>query len=66
MPNMNAKAAEITDPFELLDRVEYRERRMHEKLDEHLDDPRKFVSMMAGYNSADLRQLRSLISDGRE
>lgn len=60
MPNMSAKAAEIDDPSELLERVIYRNARMLDRLAEK-DDPVTFVRLMAGYNRTDLRRLADLL-----
>ncbi len=43
MPNMSAKATELSDPVDLLARIAYRNERMKTKLAEK-DDPVAFVS----------------------
>jgi hypothetical protein len=60
MPNMSSKAAEIDDPFELLERVIYRNARMLDRLGDK-DDPVAFVRLMAGHNRTDLRRLAELL-----
>ncbi len=60
MPNMSAKAAEIDDPSELLERVVYRNARMLDRLGDK-DDPVAFVRLMAGHNRTDLRRLAELL-----
>lgn len=60
MPNMSAKAAEIEDPGELLERVVYPNARLLERLGDK-DDPVAFVRLMAGHNKTDLRRLAQLL-----
>lgn len=60
MPNMSVKASELTDPAELLARVMYRNDRMKTKLSEK-DDPVAFITLMAGYNTTDLRRLAEVL-----
>lgn len=60
MPNMSAKAAEIDDSCELLERVVYRNARMLDRLSDK-DDPVAFVRLMAGHNRTDLRRLAELL-----
>jgi hypothetical protein len=60
MPKMNAKAAEIDDPGEMLERIAYRNARLLDRLAEK-DDPVAFVRLMAGHNRTDLRRLAELL-----
>lgn len=60
MPNMSAKASEVDDPRELLERIVYRNARMLDRLDQK-DDPVAFVRLMAGHNRTDLRRLAALL-----
>jgi hypothetical protein len=60
MPNMSAKAADLNDPCEMLERIIYRNARMLDRLDEK-DDPVAFVRLMAGHNRTDLRRLAELL-----
>jgi hypothetical protein len=60
MPNMNAKAADLTEPTELLERVIYRNARMLDRLSDK-EDPVGFVRLMAGHNRTDLRRLAELL-----
>ena len=60
--NMSAKAAEITDPLELLERIIYRNDRLIERMPRHADQP-GFARMMASRTRSDLRRLRELLSD---
>ena len=61
MPNMSAKAAEINEPCEMLERIVYRNARMLDRLGDK-DDPVAFVRLMAGHNRTDLRRLAELMS----
>lgn len=61
MPNMNAKASEITNPKELIERVAYRTERLLDKLGEK-DDPVAFVRLMAGHNKTDLGRALQLLA----
>jgi hypothetical protein len=60
MPNMSAKASEIEDPREMLERIVYRNARMLDRLGDK-DDPVAFVRLMAGHNRTDLRRLAELL-----
>jgi hypothetical protein len=60
MPNMSAKAANIDDPCEMVERIVYRNARMLDRL-EAKDDPVAFVRLMAGHNRTDLRRLAQLM-----
>ena len=60
MPKMSAKATDLKDPTELLERVIYRNARMLDRLTDK-DDPVAFVRLMAGHNRTDLRRLAELL-----
>ena len=60
MPNMNAKAADLEDPGELIKRIAYRNKRIATKLPEK-DDPVAFIRLMSGHNGTDLRRLALLM-----
>lgn len=60
MPNMSAKASEVEDPREMLERIVYRNARMLDRLADK-DDPVAFVRLMAGHNRTDLRRLAELL-----
>jgi hypothetical protein len=60
MPNMSAKASDIHDPPELLERIIYRNARMLDRLEDK-DDPVAFARLMAGHNRTDLRRLAELL-----
>jgi hypothetical protein len=60
MPNMSAKAVDVNDPCEMLERIVYRNARMLDRLGEK-DDPVAFVRLMAGHNRTDLRRLAELL-----
>ena len=60
MPNMRAKASDINDPGEMLERIIYRNARMLDRLGDK-DDPVAFVRLMAGHNRTDLRRLAALL-----
>ena len=60
MPNMRAKAADIQDPGDLLQRIVYRNNRMLTRLDDK-DDPVAFVKLMGGHNKTDLRRLAEIL-----
>ena len=57
---MSAKASEIEDPCEMLERIVYRNARMLDRLGEK-DDSVAFVRLMAGHNRTDLRRLAELL-----
>lgn len=60
--DMSSKAAEITDPLVLLERIIYRNDRMVERM--HLHTLRRgFVRMMASRTRSDLRRLRELLCE---
>jgi hypothetical protein len=60
MPDMSSKAADMTDPGELLKRIAYRNGRMLDRLSDK-DDPVSFVRLMGGHNRTDLRRLAELL-----
>ena len=60
MPDMSSKAADMTDPGELLKRIVYRNGRMLDRLGDK-DDPVAFVRLMGGHNKTDLRRLAELL-----
>ena len=60
MPNMRAKASDIDEPCEMLERIIYRNARMLDRLGDK-EDPVKFVRLMAGHNRTDLRRLAELL-----
>jgi len=57
---MSSKAADMTDPAALLERIAYRNDRMLDRLAEK-DDPVAFVRLMGGHNRTDLRRLAELL-----
>ncbi len=61
MPNMSAKAVDVDDPCEMLERIVYRNARMLDRLDDKAD-PVAFVRLMAGHNRTDLRRWQSFWS----
>jgi hypothetical protein len=60
MPNMSAKASEVDDAYEMLERIIYRNARMLDRLSDN-DDPLAFVRLMGGHNRTDLRRLAELL-----
>ena len=60
MPNMSAKASDLDDPSEMLERIIYRNARMLDRLG-NKNDPVAFVRLMAGHNRTDLRRLAQLL-----
>lgn len=63
MPNMGAKAADISDPLELLERIAYRNDRLAKNSAEK-EDPVAFVKLMCGFNRSDLNRLKTLLDVG--
>ena len=58
---MSAKASEVHDAGELLERIIYRNARLLDRLGDK-DDPVAFVRVMAGDNRTDLRRLAELLN----
>jgi hypothetical protein len=65
MPNMSAKASEVTDPVVLVERAAYRTQRLLDRLDQK-DDPVAFVRLMAGHNKSDLARALVLMTGAGE
>jgi hypothetical protein len=60
VPRLEAEAAEIHDPIEILERMAYRNARMLDRLGDK-DDPVGFVLELAGHNRTDIRRLAELL-----
>lgn len=60
MANLSAKAAEITDPAEMLRRIAYRNDRIITRTDKH-DDPAAFAKHLASRTRSDIKRLAELL-----
>jgi hypothetical protein len=60
MASLSAKAADITDPAEMLRRIAYRNARIITRTDKH-NDPAKFAKHLASRTRSDIRRLAELL-----
>jgi hypothetical protein len=60
MANRNTKAADVTDPGEMLRRIADRNERIITRSDKH-DDPASFAKHLASRTRSDLKRLAELL-----
>jgi hypothetical protein len=60
MANLSKKAADITDPVEMLRRIAYRNERIITRTHTH-DDPGAFAKNMASRTRSDIKRLAELL-----
>jgi hypothetical protein len=61
MPNLSVKAADVTDPAVMLERIEYRHHRLITRVGQNGKEPVSFSKDLAGRTRSDIRRLAALL-----
>lgn len=61
MPDLSTKAADITDPAVMLERIAYRNRRIITRVGENGKEPVSFAKNLASRTRSDIRRLAELL-----